>query len=86
MGPVETVGERSAIKKTKVHRVLKIYTSSDSDDILKPKENPASEKEILVEKDQNIKVAEDKVSGSKEDPLPQPEPLVEDQDATNEGK
>jgi hypothetical protein len=39
----------------------------------------------LVEKEQNIKVAEDKVSGPKEDPLPQPEPLVEDQNATNEG-
>jgi hypothetical protein len=51
MGPEEIVGERSAIKKTKVHRVLKIYSSSDSDDILKPKENPAPEKEILVKKD-----------------------------------
>jgi hypothetical protein len=78
--------EKSAIKKTKVHRALKIHTSSDSGEIPKPKENPAPEKETLVEKDQNIKVAEDKVSGPKEDPLPQSEPLVEDQNATNEGK
>jgi hypothetical protein len=79
------VREKSAIKKTKVHKALKIHTSSDSGEIPKPKENPVPEKEKLVEKNQNIKVAEDKVSGPKEDPLPQPEPLVEDQNATNEG-
>jgi hypothetical protein len=79
-----TVREKSAIKKTKVHKALKIHTSSDSGEIPKPKENPAPEKETLVEKDQPIKVAEDKVSGPKDDPKPQPEPLVEDQDATNE--
>ncbi|KAK2410412.1 hypothetical protein QL285_045776 [Trifolium repens] len=64
---------------------LKIHTFSDNDEIPKPKENPASEKETLVEKGQNINVAEDKVSGPKEGPLPQSKPLVEDQNATNEG-
>jgi hypothetical protein len=80
------VREKSAIKKTKVHKALKIHTSSDSGEIPKPKENPAPEKETLVEKDQNINVAEDKVPGPKENPSPQPEPLVEDPHATNEGK
>jgi hypothetical protein len=44
--------EKSAIKKTKVHKPLKITTPDDSDDASGPKENPAQEKEILVEKDQ----------------------------------
>jgi hypothetical protein len=81
--PKATVGERSATKKTKVHKALKIHTPSDSGEIPKPKENPASEKEIVVEKDHNIKVAE-KVSGPKDTPKPQPEPMVEGQDALNE--
>jgi hypothetical protein len=80
------VREKSAIKKTKVHKALKIHTSSDSGEIPKPKENPAPEKETLVEKDQNINVVEDKVPWPKENPSPQPEPLVEDSHATNEGK
>jgi hypothetical protein len=74
------------IKRTKVPRVLKIHTSSDSDETPKPKEVPVQEKEILVEKDQDTNVEEDNVPGPKENPLPQPEPLVEDQNATNEGK
>jgi hypothetical protein len=37
----------------------------------------------LVEKDQQINVAEDKVPGPKGDPKPQLEPLVEDQNAPN---
>jgi hypothetical protein len=84
--PVVIVRENSAIKKTKVHKALKIHTSSDSGEITKPKENPAPEKETLVEKDQNNNVVEDKVPGLKENPLPQPEPLVQDPNATNEGK
>jgi hypothetical protein len=62
--------EKSTIKKTKVHKALKIHTPSDSGEIPKPKEDPVPAKEKLVEKDQNIKIAEDKVSGPKEDPLP----------------
>jgi hypothetical protein len=81
---VAPVREKSTIKKTKVHKALKIHTSSDSGEIPKPKENPAPEKKTLVEKDQHINVAEDSVSGPKDDPKPQPEPLVEDQNASNE--
>jgi hypothetical protein len=40
----------------------------------------------LIEKDQGTNAKGDDVSGPKEDPLPQPEPLVEDQNVTNEGK
>jgi hypothetical protein len=69
-----------------VHKTLKIHTPSDSGEIPKPKETPAQEKETLVEKDQNINVEENKVYGPKEDPLSQPEPLVEDHNARNEGK
>jgi hypothetical protein len=50
--PVITMREKSAIKKTNVHKALKITTPDDSDGAFGPKENPAQEKEILVEKDQ----------------------------------
>jgi hypothetical protein len=80
------VREKSAIKKTKVHKALKIHTSSDSGETLKPTETPAQEKEVLVEKDQTTNAKGDGNSGPKGDPLPQPEPLVEDQNAANEGK
>jgi hypothetical protein len=39
----------------------------------------------VVEKDQQVNV-NDEVPGPKEDPLPQPQPLVEDQNAAKEGK
>jgi hypothetical protein len=39
----------------------------------------------VVEKDQHVNV-NDEVPGPKEDPLPQPKPLVEDQNAVKEGK
>jgi hypothetical protein len=81
---VAPVREKKTIKKTKVHKALKVHTSNDSGEISKPKENPAPEKKTLVEKDQHINVAEDRVSGPKDDPKPQPEPLVEDQNASNE--
>jgi hypothetical protein len=82
--PVATVGEKLVIKKTKVHKALRIHDPSDSGEIPKPQEKPAPEKEIVVEQDQNTNVAGNKVSGPKNDPKPQPEPLVEDQDASNE--
>lgn len=73
------------IKKTKVHRALKIHTPSDSEESPRPKENPAPEREAVVEKDQPVN--EDKeVPGSKDDPLPITQPLVEDQCAAKEGK
>jgi hypothetical protein len=40
----------------------------------------------LIEKDQGTNAKGDDVSGPKEDPLPQPEPLVEDQTVNDEGK
>jgi hypothetical protein len=80
------VREKSAVKKTKVHKALKIHTSNDSNETSKPKETPAQEKETLVETDQNVNVEEGKVSGPNEDPLPQPEPLVEDHNTSHEGK
>jgi hypothetical protein len=83
--PEVTVREKSAIKKTKVHRALKIHTSSDSGEALKPTETPAQEKEILVETDQTTNASGDGNSGPKGDPLPQPKPLVEDQNAVNKG-
>jgi hypothetical protein len=83
---VVTVREKSILKKTTVHKALKIHTPSDNDEISKPKETPAQEKETLVEKDQNVNVEEDKVSGPKEDPLPQPDLLVEDHSTRNKGK
>jgi hypothetical protein len=84
--PVVTVREKSAIKKTKVHKALKIHTSSESGEISKPKETQAQEKEVLVEKDQDTNAKGDDVSGAKEGPLPQPESLVEDHHINDEGK
>jgi hypothetical protein len=84
--PKAIVREKSAIKKTKVHKALKIHTSNDSAEVPKPTEKPASEKEIVVEQDQNINVAEEGVFGPKETPKPQPEPMVEGQDASTEGQ
>jgi hypothetical protein len=40
----------------------------------------------VVEKDQHIKVAEDKIPGPKDDPKPQPEVLIKDQNVTDEIK
>jgi hypothetical protein len=79
---VVTLREKSVIKRTKVPRVLKIHSSSDSDQAPNPKD--ILEKEILVEKDQSTKIDND-IPGPKEDPLPQPTSLVEDQNATSGG-
>jgi hypothetical protein len=40
----------------------------------------------VVEKDQHLNVAEDKVLGPKDDPKPQPEPSIKDQKVTDETK
>jgi hypothetical protein len=84
--PKAIVREKSAIKKTKVHKALKIRTSSDSGEGPKPTENPAAEKDIVVEQDQNINVASEEISEPKETPKPQPERMVEGQDASAEGQ
>jgi hypothetical protein len=70
------VREKSAIKKTKVHKALKIRTSSDSGENPKPKETLVPEKEVLVEKDQSTSTQKDGAPGPKEDPLLENEPLV----------
>jgi hypothetical protein len=79
------VREKSAIKKAKVHKALKIHTSSDGGEALKPTETPAQGKEILVETDQTTNAEGDSHSGPKENPLPQTKPLVEDQNVANQG-
>jgi hypothetical protein len=68
--PKATAMEKSAIKKTKVHKALKIRTSCDIGEGPKPTENPAAEKDIVVEQDQNINVAREEVYGPKETPKP----------------
>jgi hypothetical protein len=75
-----------AIKKAKVPKAIRIHTPSDSGEIPKSQDKPTTEKEIVVEKDQHLNVAEDKVPGPKDDPKPQPEPLIKDQKVTDEIK
>jgi hypothetical protein len=75
-----------AIKKAKVPKAIRIHTPSDSGEIPKSQDNPTTEKEIVVEKDQHLKLAEDKVPGPKDDPKPQPEPLIKYQNVTDEIK
>jgi hypothetical protein len=52
---------KSAIKKSKVHRVLKIHVSSESDGNPSP-QNEASKKDV-VKQDQTTKTAEEEVDG-----------------------
>jgi hypothetical protein len=84
--PKAIMREKSAIKKSKVPKAIRIHTPSDSSEIPKSQDKPATTKEIVVEKDPHIKVAEDKVPGPKDDPKPQPEPLIKDQNITDEIK
>jgi hypothetical protein len=70
--------EKSAVKKTKVQKALKIHSSGESDSASGLKENPAPEKEVLVEKDQITTAKGDDNSRPKGNPLPEKEPLVED--------
>jgi hypothetical protein len=84
---VVTIREKFVVKKTKVHRALKIHTSGDSNEVPVSKENPAPEMEILVEKDQLTSAGGNEVSEPKEDPFPEKEPVVEeDQNADVGGK
>jgi hypothetical protein len=76
------VREKSAAKRTKVHKALKI--SSDSGEI--PKSQDDTAKEMVVEKDQAVKVAVDKIPGPEDDPKSQSEALIKDQNVTDEMK
>jgi hypothetical protein len=49
--PAIAIREKSAIKKTKVHRALKISSPDDSEGASGPKEDPVKENEPMVEKD-----------------------------------
>jgi hypothetical protein len=75
---------KSAIKKPKVHRVLKIHTSSESGG--NPNSPSGTAKKDMVEQDQTVKAAEDEAAGPKGDPAPQSDTLVKDQKVTDEGK
>jgi hypothetical protein len=70
--------EKSAIKKTKVPKALKIHTPNDSDEAPSPKEKPTPSRETLVEKDHVTSAASNGASGPKESPLPEKEPVVEE--------
>jgi hypothetical protein len=52
--PTITIREKSAIKKTKVHKALKISTPADSEGASGPREDPGKEKGPVVKKDQAI--------------------------------
>jgi hypothetical protein len=82
--PKAIVREKSAAKRTKVHKALKI--SSDSGEIPKSQDTLATAKDNVIEKDQHIEVVEDNIPGTKDDPKPQSESLIKDQDVTNEMK
>jgi hypothetical protein len=75
---------KSAIKKSKVHRVLKIHTSSESGG------NPTPQSDAVmndvVEQDQNVKAAEEEIAGPKDNPVPHSETLVKDHEVNDEGK
>jgi hypothetical protein len=79
------VREKSAIKKNKVHKALKIRTSSESGGTPKPEKTLTQDKEGLVEEDQNTTAKGDNDSMPQGDPMPQPKPLIETQNVTNEG-
>jgi hypothetical protein len=82
--PKANVREKSAPKRTKVHKALKI--SSDSGEISKSQDTLATAKDNVIEKDQHMEVAEDNIPGTKDDPKPQSESLIKDQDVINEMK
>jgi hypothetical protein len=80
--PKAIVREKSAAKRTKVHKALKI--SSDSGE--NPNSQEGTAKANVVEKDQAVKVAGDKIAGPEDDPKPQSETLIKDQNITDEKK
>jgi hypothetical protein len=75
---------KSAIKKSKVHRALKIHTSSESGD--NPTLQSDTAKKDVVEQDQTVETAEEETVGPKGDPAPQSETLIKDQKISDEGK
>jgi hypothetical protein len=76
--PTVIMREKSAIKKTKVPKALKIHTPNDSDEVPSPKEKPTPSRETLVEKDQVTSAVSNGASGPKESPLPEKEPVVKE--------
>jgi hypothetical protein len=75
---------KSAIKKSKVHRVLKIPTSSESDGNPTPQSDTVMKD--VVEQDQNVKATEEETGGPKDNPAPHSEILVEDHKINDEEK
>jgi hypothetical protein len=75
---------KSAIKKSKVHRALKIHTPSESSDSPTPQNNTA--KNDVVEPDQTVKTAGEATAGPKGDPASQSGTLVKDHKIDDEGK
>jgi hypothetical protein len=84
--PKGMMREKSAIKKVKVPKAIRIHTPSDSGEIPPSQGQTAADKEIEVETDQNLKVAEDTIPGSKGDPQSQPEALINNQNVSDEIK
>jgi hypothetical protein len=82
--PKSIAREKSAIKQAKVPKAIRIHTPSDSGEISQSQAQPPIEKENVVETDQHLKVAEHKTPGPKDNPKPQPEALVKDQNVTDE--
>jgi hypothetical protein len=64
--PTSVIREKSAIKRTKVHKALRISTPDDSEDAPGSKENPKEEEGPMVEKDQ-ITSAEKEDGGAQND-------------------
>jgi hypothetical protein len=75
---------KSAIKKSKVHRVPKIHTSSESDGNPTP-QSDAVMKDV-VEQNQNVKATEEETAGPKDNLAPHSEILVKDHKINDEGK
>jgi hypothetical protein len=75
---------KSAIKKSTVHRALKIHTSSESGGNPTPQSDTATKD--MVEQDQTVTTAEEETAGPKGDPASQSETLVKDQKIDDEGK
>jgi hypothetical protein len=75
---------KSTANKPKVHRVLKIRSSSESDG--NPTLQTDASKENVVNQDPPANTAGKEVDGSKDNPTPQQENLVNDQPITEEEK
>jgi hypothetical protein len=80
--PKANVREKSAAKRPKVHKALKISSNSGE----KPNSQDDAAKGDVVEKNQHMEAAEDHIAGTKDDPKPQSESLTKDQDITAEMK